>query len=151
MIQRLSHSTLFVLNQDEAKRFYVDKLGFDLKMDFDMGSFRWLTVSPKGQPDVQLVLMPVAPGPHMDEASCDRIRELVKQGRMPTVVFETSDCQKTYEELNARGVEFLQPPTDRFYGVEAILKDPFGNWFSLTQPKPLPENAEMLARSEQPA
>ena len=135
MIQRFSHSTIYVADQDKAKDFYVNTLGFDLKGDFDMGRFRWLTVSPKGQPDMELILMPIVPSPKSDEETCGQLREHLKQGRMPTGVFYTADCQKTYEELSAKGVEFSMPPTDRFYGVEAILKDPFGNWFSLTQPK----------------
>ena len=127
MIQRLSHSTVFVFDQDQARKFYVEVLGFELKMDFDLGEFRWLTVSPRGQPDLQLVLMPVV---------SPEVRELVAKGSMPTGVFRTADCRRTYEELSAKGVEFSQPPTDRFFGVEAVFKDPFGNRFNLTGPKP---------------
>jgi catechol 2,3-dioxygenase-like lactoylglutathione lyase family enzyme len=134
MIQRLSHHTVYVLDQDQAKDFYVGKLGFELKMDFDMGKFRWLTVTPKGQPDLQLILMPIVPGPEMDEARCEQLRALLREGRMPSGAFHTADCRKTYEELSAKGVEFKQLPTERFYGIEAIVKDPFGNWYSLTQP-----------------
>jgi predicted enzyme related to lactoylglutathione lyase len=135
MIQSFSHSTLYVADQDVAKAFYVDKLGFDLKMDMEAGGFRWLTVSPKGQPDLELILMPLKPGPYMDEATCEALLDLLKKGKMPTGIFATADCQKTYEELLAKGVEFTQPPTERFYGIEAIVKDPFGNWFSMTQRK----------------
>ena len=62
------------------------------------------------------------------------LRRQMREGRMPSGVFHTADCRKTYEELSAKGVEFKQPPTERFYGIEAIVKDPFGNWYSLTQP-----------------
>jgi predicted enzyme related to lactoylglutathione lyase len=51
-------------------------------------------------------------------------------------VFATADCKKTYEELKAKGVEFSQPPTERFYGMEALMKDNSGNWFSLSSPLP---------------
>jgi predicted enzyme related to lactoylglutathione lyase len=142
MIQRLSHHTIYVLDQDQAKDFYIDKLGFELKMDVTMGNFRWLTVSPKGQPDMELILMPVAPGPHMDEAVCGQLRTLLKEGRMPSGVFQTADCRRTFEELTAKGVEFKQPPTERPYGIEAIVKDPFGNWYSLTQPAPFASGAK---------
>ena len=135
MIQSLSHSTLYVADQDAAKAFYVDKLGFDLKMDVAAEGFRWLTVSPKGQPDLEIILMSLTPGPYMDAETCEVLLDLVKKGKMPTGVFATADCQKTYEELVAKGVEFSQPPTERFYGIEAIVKDPFGNWFSMTQRK----------------
>ena len=134
MIQRLSHHTIYVLDQDEAKEFYVGKLGFDLRIDAEMGNFRWLTVSPKGQPDVELILMAIKPGPNMDEQRCEQLRELLRAGQLPSGAFETADCRKTYEELTAKGVEFKQPPKEQFYGIEAILKDPFGNWYSMTQP-----------------
>jgi len=136
MIQRLSHSTIFVLDQDSAYDFYVNKLGFDVNTDATMdGGYRWLTVSPKGQPDMEIILMKVAPGPMMDEASCESLRELVRGGKMGAGVFSTADCQKTYDELKAKGVEFSQEPTDRFYGIEALFKDDSGNWFSLSQSK----------------
>lgn len=134
MIQKYSHVTLYVLDQNVAYDFYVGKLGFEVRMDHDMGSWRWLTVSPKGQPDLQIVLLPVMTGPTVTEEDANRIRELVKGGKLMTGVMQTADCQKTYEELLAKGVEFTSPPHKKFYGVEAIMKDPFGNWFSLTQP-----------------
>lgn len=141
MIQRLSHCSIFVFDQDVAYDFYVNKLGFEQKMDLDMGEWRWLTVSPKGQPDLELVLIPVKPsqaGPFKDQATCDSARQLVAHGQMPTGSFITADCRKTYEELLAKGVEFASPPKEQFYGIECAFKDPFGNKFSLTQPKPVP-------------
>jgi catechol 2,3-dioxygenase-like lactoylglutathione lyase family enzyme len=136
MIQRLSHTTIWVTDQDSAYDFYVNKLGFDVKTDAKMdGGFRWLTVSPKGQPDMELILMAIAPGPSLDAASCEVMRDLVQNGKMGAGVFDTADCQKTYEELKAKGVEFSQEPTDRFYGIEALFKDDSGNWFSLSQHK----------------
>lgn len=100
-----------------------------------MGPFRWLTVAPKGQPDLELILMPLKPMPMMDEATCKAIRALVQKGVLGAGVFATADCRKTYEELKARGVEFVQPPTERPYGIEALVKDDSGNWFSTTQRK----------------
>lgn len=135
MIQRLSHATLYVLDQDAAKDFYVNKLGFDVRMDGKMDNgFRWLTVSPKGQPDLQIILMQVD-GPNMQPDVAKTIRALLTEGKIIGGVLQTSDCQKTYEELKDKGVEFLSPPTEQFYGVEAILKDNSGNWFSMTEPK----------------
>lgn len=135
MIQRLSHATLYVLDHDTAKDFYVNKLGFDVRMDEKMDNgFRWLTVSPKGQPDLQIILMKVD-GPNMQPEAAQTIRGLLKEGKINGGVLQTGDCHKTYEELKAKGVEFLSPPKEQFYGVEAILKDDSGNWFSMTQPK----------------
>jgi catechol 2,3-dioxygenase-like lactoylglutathione lyase family enzyme len=135
MIQRLSHATLYVLDQDAAKDFYVNKLDFEVRMDAQMGNgFRWLTVSPKGQPDLQLILMKFD-GPNMQPEVSAAIRDLLTNGKISGGVLQTSDCRKTYEELKAKGVEFLSPPKEQFYGVEAVLKDNSGNWFSLTEPK----------------
>jgi catechol 2,3-dioxygenase-like lactoylglutathione lyase family enzyme len=137
MIQRLSHVTIWVLDQDAAYDFYVNKLGFDANTDVKMDNgFRWLTVTPKGQPDLQIVLMPTDPGPMMDQESSDALRTLIRKGKLGAGVFSTADCQKTYEELKAKGVEFSQPPTERFYGIEALMKDNSGNWFSLGSPPP---------------
>ena len=135
MIQRLSHTSILVLDQDQAYDFYVNKLGFEVRTDSKMEGFRWLTVGPKAQPELEIILMPITPGPHMDEATCNQLRELVKNGKLPGGVFDAADVQKTYEELKAKGVEFMSPPTERFYGIEALMKDPFGNWFSVTQHK----------------
>jgi AraC-like DNA-binding protein/catechol 2,3-dioxygenase-like lactoylglutathione lyase family enzyme len=137
MIQRMSHTPIFVLDQDSAKDFYVNKLGFEVKTDAKMGDdFRWLTVSPPGQPDLEITLMSIAPGQVLDADSAQKVRELVEAGKMGAGVFGTSDIHKTYEELTAKGVVFLQPPKEEFYGTEAIFKDDSGNWFSLTEQKP---------------
>lgn len=136
MIQRLSHTTLYVTDQDAAREFYVNKLGFDLRMDQEAGGFRWLTVGPKGQPDFQLILMKVGANNGNDAGTIASLEELLTSGKLAAAgVFETADCRKTYEELSAKGVEFVAPPEDKFYGVEAVFRDPSGNRFSLTQPK----------------
>jgi catechol 2,3-dioxygenase-like lactoylglutathione lyase family enzyme len=133
MIQKMTHASVYVLDQERAKEFYTDKLGFEVQMDAKMGDFRWLTVSPKGQKDFQLVLMPIAASPMMDEATAATIRALVEKGTFGGGVLETDDCQRTYDELRAKGVEFKSPPTERPYGIEAVFKDDSGNWFSLGQ------------------
>lgn len=132
MIRKLSHATLWVKDQDAALEFYRDKLGFEVKTDATMGEFRWLTVGPKGQ-DLELVLMPPAPNPMMDDETLELIRKLIDKGALGAGVFATDDCQKTYEELKARGVEFVQEPREQPYGVECIFVDNSGNWFSLTE------------------
>jgi catechol 2,3-dioxygenase-like lactoylglutathione lyase family enzyme len=136
VIQRQSHSTIYVTDQDEALAFYRDKLGFEVRMDLPMsesGTVRWLTVSPKGQPDLEIVLMPITPGPVFDEAAADQMRTLVERGGIGIGVFESDDVYADYERLRGEGVEFASPPQERPYGTEAIVKDNSGNWFSLTQ------------------
>ncbi|HEX3556323.1 MAG TPA: VOC family protein [Thermoanaerobaculia bacterium] len=136
MIQRLSHAPIFVLDQEIAYDFYVNKLGLEVRTDATMDNgFRWLTVGPKGQKDLEIILMLVGSNPKSDPEASELLRTLIGKGALGAGVFETADCRQTYEELRAKGVEFVSPPTDQFYAVEAIFKDPFGNWFSLSQPK----------------
>jgi catechol 2,3-dioxygenase-like lactoylglutathione lyase family enzyme len=133
MIQKLSHATVFVLDQDRAKDFYVGKLGFEVRTDQTLGAFRWLTVGAKGQPEVELILMKIASGPMLDEASAAQLRALVEKGGLGCGVFETADVRRDYEELSKKGVRFSGPPQDRPYGIETVLRDDSGNWFSLCQ------------------
>lgn len=136
MITKLSHVTIFVTNQDEALKFYTEKLGFELNTDATMeNGFRWLTVNPKMQPDLEIILMEPKPGMMFDETTAKQIRELIEKGAFGSGAFDTADCQATYEELKGRGVEFMSPPTERPYGIETLFKDNSGNWFSLTQQK----------------
>ena len=136
MITRLSHATIYVLDQAEALTFYRDKLGFEVRTDMSMDNgFRWLTVGPKTQPDLELILMAVRESPMMPAEKAAQLRAMVQSGSMGTGVLQVDDCHKTYEELVAKGVEFMYPPTERFYGIEALMKDNSGNWFSMCQPK----------------
>lgn len=134
MIERLSHATIYVLDQERAKAFYTEKLGFELREDVNLGQFRWLTVAPKGVRDLELVLMPVDGSPMVGDQK-DTLRGLVQAGKLGVGVFATSDCRKTYAELKARGVEFKSGPEERPYGIEAMFVDDSGNTFSLTQRK----------------
>jgi catechol 2,3-dioxygenase-like lactoylglutathione lyase family enzyme len=133
MINRLSHATIWVTDQDQALAFYRDKLGFEVRHDQTLDSgFRWLTVGPPDQPDLDLVLMKPGP-PAMPPDAAEQIMALIAKGAMGSGVFGTDDCRGTYAELKARGVEFLEEPAERFYGIEAMFRDNSGNWFSLTQ------------------
>lgn len=136
MITRMNHVTVYVLDQDVAYDFYVDKLGFEVRTDASFGEgSRWLTVGPKTQPELEIVLM-------LPETTCGEapslaaaIRDLVAKGALGAGVFESSDVRQDYADLTAKGVEFKGPPEEQFYGIEAIMSDPFGNWFSVTQRK----------------
>ena len=138
MIRKLSHAGLWVLDQDEALRFYTEKLGFEVGTDVTMdGGFRWLTVGPSGQPDVRLILLTPGP-PLLDDESAGQVKALIAKGSLGSGVFDTDDCSATYETLKGRGVEFVQEPTVRSYGIEATFRDNSGNWFSLTQRSAVP-------------
>jgi catechol 2,3-dioxygenase-like lactoylglutathione lyase family enzyme len=132
MITKLSHATVYVLDQDSAKEFYLGKLGFTLCNDLVIEEgFRWLTVSPPGQPDVQLILADCRMG-HAPEHA-DTIRELVAKGAMGNGVLNTDDCRGTFRELSERGVVFVSEPAERPYGIEATFRDDSGNVYSLTE------------------
>jgi catechol 2,3-dioxygenase-like lactoylglutathione lyase family enzyme len=134
MFKRITHTFIHVLDQDEALDFYVGKLGMAVHTDADLGVMRFLTVTVPDQPDLQLVLMKPGP-PAYDDATASQIRELVaKGGGGGGVIFETDDCQATYERLRAAGVEFTQEPVKRFYGTDCALRDPSGNSIRFTQP-----------------
>jgi predicted enzyme related to lactoylglutathione lyase len=98
--------------------------------------FRWLTLCTKDQPDFEIILMEPKPGMLMDEETANQLRAIMAKGVLGAGVFDTDDCRATYEELKAKGVEFLSEPAERFYGVEAVFRDNSGNWFSLTEPTP---------------
>jgi catechol 2,3-dioxygenase-like lactoylglutathione lyase family enzyme len=134
MIQKLSHATIYVLDQDQALDFYTNKLGFEVRTDATMeGGFRWLTVGPKSQPDLEIILFAVKPSGMFDAAAAGHMRAILEKGAMGAGAFDTADCRATYAELSAKGVEFVSPPQEQPYGIEAIFKDNSGNWFSLTQ------------------
>lgn len=134
MISKISHASIYVLNQDSAYDFYVNKLGFQVATDALMGpGMRWLTVTPPEQPDIEITLMSITAGMMFDEESAEQMRNLVKKGTFGFAVFQCNDIYATYEELKAKGVEFTKAPTEEFYGIEALFKDDSGNWFSLGQ------------------
>lgn len=137
MINRLSVATIWVTDQNEALRFYTEKLGFGIRADITAGDYRWLTVGLKGQPDIEFQLAALKPGGRLTQDDVDQLTKLVEAGKIGSGPWKTDDCQKTYETLKARGVEFVQPPTDRPYGtIEAIFKDNSGNIMVLSQDKP---------------
>ncbi len=134
MISKMNHVSIYVLDQDSAHDFYVNKLGFKVNTDVEMGpGMRWLTVCPPEQPDLEIILMPIVAGMAFTEETAEQMRTLVKKGSFGFGVFQCNDIYATYEEMKAKGVEFTKPPKKEFYGVEALFKDDSGNWFSLGQ------------------
>ena len=137
---KISTAQLWVHDQDEALAFYTQKLGWDVRTDVtmaEMGNFRWLTVGPSHQPDIEVVLMAIPGPPVMDDATAEQVRALVSKGFAGTVFLTTDDVYADYEELKARGVEFSEAPEERPYGIDSGFRDPSGNSFRLTQVKDL--------------
>jgi catechol 2,3-dioxygenase-like lactoylglutathione lyase family enzyme len=126
-MMRVGIVEVFVDDQDAAKRFYVDVLGFRIKVDADYGSAsRWLTVVSPDDPDgAELLLAPAvgAAGPLQAER---------RASGTPTLSLTTDDCQKSYEELRARGATFVSEPEHRSYGgIDAVFEDGCGNLLNL--------------------
>jgi catechol 2,3-dioxygenase-like lactoylglutathione lyase family enzyme len=136
MLSKVTHTNVWVEDQDEALDFYTNKLGLELRDDVtvpEMGNFRWLTVGVPGQPDHALVLMTVPGPPVFDEETADTLRELVRKGAAGGIFFATDDVRKTFEEFRSRGVQFSQEPTEQMYGIDAGFRDPFGNQMRMIQ------------------
>jgi catechol 2,3-dioxygenase-like lactoylglutathione lyase family enzyme len=134
MITNVSLVTIYCLDQDAARDFYVDVLGFQPSNDITMGEgFRWLTVVHPNHPELELTLM--TPGPPLDPEFAAQVRRQLENGQMGGLGLRVDDCHKTFEELSAKGVTFLQEPADRPYGVEAVMRDVSGNWLVLVEPK----------------
>lgn len=134
MFQAITHSAVFVTDQDEALDFYVGKLGLEVASDVDLEVMRWLTVRVPGQPEREL-LLETPKNPMTDEETAQEVANLLAKGALGLgFILTTDDCLATFEELSAKGVEFTQEPTERFYGIDAGIRDPFGNNIRLTQP-----------------
>src|SRR5882757_2644422 len=133
---KIATTQLWVHDQDAALEFYTDKLGFEVRADVtvpELGDFRWLTVAPPGQDDVTIVLMAIPGQPVLDDSTARQVADLMGKGFAGTVFLTTEDCQASYEELSARGVEFTEKPEDRPYGIDSGFRDPSGKTFRLTQ------------------
>jgi catechol 2,3-dioxygenase-like lactoylglutathione lyase family enzyme len=135
MITGISIVSVWVLDQDAAKEFYEGKLGFTVTTDFTMDNgMRWLTVRPPGSETQELLLMDPLHS-MLDEETAQQVRALVAKGALSPGVMATTDCKGDHDTLAGRGVEFTQEPSDRPYGVEAVMRDDSGNWYSFTQRK----------------
>jgi uncharacterized glyoxalase superfamily protein PhnB len=138
MMIQLSTVQLWVHDQDEALAFWTKKVGFEVRMDVtvpELGDFRWLTVGPAGQPDIAIVLMAIPGPPVMDAETAEEVRRLMGKGFAGTVFLTTDDVHASYDELKERGVEFVEEPEDRPYGIDSSFRDPSGNNIRLTQVK----------------
>jgi catechol 2,3-dioxygenase-like lactoylglutathione lyase family enzyme len=133
---RISVAQVWVHDQDEALAFYTGKLGMEVHQDVtfpELGSFRWLTVGPAGQPEMSITLMAVPGPPVMDEETAEQVRALTAKGFAGTVFLSTDDCRADYEALRARGVEFNSEPQEMPYGIDSGFRDPSGNNIRMTQ------------------
>ena len=133
MLQSISRSQLFVLDQDQALDFYVNTLGLEVATDQDLGFMRWLTVRVPGDPAREILLE--RPGaPVMDDATSGQVRELLTKGAVGgALFFTTEDAHATFAVLKERGVEVTDEPETRPYGIDFGIRDPFGNAIRIGQ------------------
>ncbi|MEO6016963.1 MAG: VOC family protein [Polaromonas sp.] len=141
MTQGVDMVGLYVRDQDEARDFYVDKLGFRVHTDVRNGAYRWLTVQHPEQLSVQLGLFKPGPPVH-DAATAQTLQELVAKGGMPPLVLAVKNCRAAYDQLSARGVEFTQEPISRYGTVDAGFRDPSGNGWKMIESGPAPQAGE---------
>jgi predicted enzyme related to lactoylglutathione lyase len=141
MITNIAISSIYVLDQDAALDFYVNKVGLEVNTDINLGFMRWLTVNAPGQPE-RAILLEVPGGPSMDDRTAAQVRELLSKGATGGhLFFHTDDCLKTYEDLKANGVEVTQEPIQQPYGMDCGFRDPFGNSIRFAQPGAVPAEA----------
>ncbi len=140
MFNALTHSQIWVLDQDEALDFYVGKLGLEVHTDADLEFMRWLTINVPGQPERELILMVPGP-PALDPETAAQVRALLGKGAGGAIILTTDDCRATYAALREKGVEFTEEPVERFYGIDVGLRDPFGNPLRITQPSEVSEQS----------
>jgi catechol 2,3-dioxygenase-like lactoylglutathione lyase family enzyme len=134
MISKLGLYCLYVLDQERARKFYTEKLGFVIHTDAPIGpNLRWLTVCLKDQPNTEMALIQVQEGMSFNKETAEQLKKLVANGTFGFATFQCEDIYATYEELKAKGVEFPKPPKQEFWGIGATFKDDSGNWFSLSQ------------------
>lgn len=146
MFKNITITAVNVLDQQEALDFYVGKLGFEVSNDVDMGFMRWLTIALPNDPDRHLLLEVPGP-PRLNEEIAAQVRDLLTKGALGVAcILTTDDCKRTYDELTAKGVEFTQEPVEQPFGIDCVLRDPFGNHIRITQHGPVEVTDADIAR-----
>ena len=128
----LSHCYVAVHDPDLAIGFYRDALGLELRSDVSSEGFRWISLSPPNQPDVEIVL--VEPHAGRGEEDGDALLTLLRRGSLNGVVFRTDDVEETFEKVRATGAVVVQEPKSQPWGVtDCAFRDPSGTVIRLTQ------------------
>ena len=135
MITNIAIASVFVKDVDASKAFYIDILGFAEHTDITLGdgSYRWCTVKHPSQPELQVHL--TTPGPPISPEMVAAMNRALDDGGLFGLGMNVDDCHATYKDLTAKGVEFIQEPQERPYGVEAVARDNSGNWMVLVEPR----------------
>ena len=132
----ISSINVWVHDQEVALDFWTTKVGFELRSDWsfpEMPGFRWLTVGPKDQPDIEIVLMSIPGAPVFTDEQHDLVEKAMSSGLIGAVFLVTDDVRRDYDDLSAKGVEFYEKPEERPYGIDCGFRDPSGNMIRLAQ------------------
>ena len=122
MISKISHTCIYVLDQDRAYDFYVNKLGFKVHTDAPMGEgARWLTVTPPEQPELEITLFLIKEGGMFDKDTVESMTTLIKRGTFGSAVFTCKNLLATYEELTAKGVVLKSHQRKSFMDLKHFL------------------------------
>jgi catechol 2,3-dioxygenase-like lactoylglutathione lyase family enzyme len=132
---KLSHTFLFVHDQDSALKFYRDVIGLEVRTDQTVeGDYRWLTVGPAEQPDIEIGLSRI--GPPIPPTDYEALQALLAKGSLQGIIFTVDDVDAKFEQVRAAGGEVLQEPIDQFYGVrDCAFRDPSGNMVRFSTPR----------------
>ncbi|HEX8867686.1 MAG TPA: VOC family protein [Lentzea sp.] len=131
---KLSHTFLFVHDQDAALKFYRDVIGLEVRTDESVEDYRWLTVGPSDQPDIEIGLSRI--GPPVPPTDYEALNALLAKGSLQGIIFEIDDVDAKFEQVRAAGAEVLQEPIDQFYGVrDCAFRDPSGNMIRFSTPR----------------
>ena len=134
MITNVSLVSLWVTDISESLAFYTEVLGFRAKDDIMLGEdFRWCTIVHPEQPELQIHL--TTPSKPLSDDLIAAMQRAQAEGGLPGIGLNVDDCRKTADELREQGVQFIQEPEERPYGVEAVIRDNSGNWMVLVEPK----------------
>ncbi|WP_248583208.1 VOC family protein [Nocardioides sp. InS609-2] len=145
MITNISLVSVWVRDIDESLAFYTDVLGFEARDDITLGEdFRWCTVGHPSQPELQVHL--TTPSKPLSGDLIGAMQRAQAEGGLPGIGLYVDDCHAAHAELVAKGVEFIQPPEERPYGVEALMRDNSGNWMVLVEPRDY--SPEDISRSD---
>jgi uncharacterized glyoxalase superfamily protein PhnB len=119
---------------EESLAFYRDTLGFELRQDVGYGGMRWLTVGPKGQPGMSIVLYPPGADPGITDDERRTITEMMAKGTYAIILLATEDLDGAFDRLQASGAEVVQEPTEQPYGVrDCAFRDPAGNLIRINE------------------
>jgi uncharacterized glyoxalase superfamily protein PhnB len=113
---------------DASLTFYRDTLGFEVRNDVGYQGMRWITVGPKGQPGISIVLHPPAADPGITDDERRVIAEMMAKGTYASINLASADLDATFEQVQASGAEVVQEPIDQPYGIrDCAFRDPAGN------------------------